>query len=242
MNKRHTGTKTAWLVSSIASALLVSRLPVLLVLLVAWIGPWAIAAGAARGLANFTLRLIAPTYAMLLLVYALIVVPPNVEPDFNVGPLGLYVAGAVHATTIAARLTAIGAASIGFGASTSPVELASSLRVMHVPAPAAAAFTASFALLSIVRRKMATIIEAQRSRAALSGGNLFRRARAYVVLLRPLTFALMLGAVDRATVWNHRGLLSAPLRRPDPLTYRDGLLLFASAAILSCAGFDRWVF
>ena len=86
---------------------------------------------------------------------------------------------------------------------------------------------------------MSTIIDAQRSRGLLRHRNPFRRVYAFIPLLRPLTFLLMMGAVDRAAVWHHRGLLVRPQIVKRSFAQRDYVALIASSLVLACSIVDR---
>jgi energy-coupling factor transporter transmembrane protein EcfT len=190
---------------------------------------------------SLTLKLIVPTLIMLLIVYGLLLRGPEHTRVFSLGGVAVSLLGLERSLVIAARLFVISATTVAFVKATPLMQLADGLRSLGIPAAIAAVVVSSCNLHASVGLRMRQIVDAQRSRGLSPRGSPLARLRMYAPVLRPLLFAMVLGAVERSALWHDRGYLRAHLSQRLRLGRHDVAALLIALLVIVGAGCLRWL-
>ncbi|MFX1562194.1 MAG: energy-coupling factor transporter transmembrane component T [Promethearchaeota archaeon] len=229
-------TKVILWIASISVGILLSsvwQLAGYLLLLLIFV---ALPVGSLRTCVSFAIKIVAPTGAMLLLVYGILIPIGQDSADSLLSMRGLCVGA-----TIAARLLVIGTATIIFIRVTPLVELGNALRAVHCPIVMTAVLVASFNMHILVVRKIHQIADAQRSRGLKPAGIIRGKLRMFLPILRPLFFGLIIGAVERSSLWINRGYLSHDCANKLKLSKTDIVVITTASAIIVFVGSIRWM-
>jgi len=192
-----------------------------------------------RPLLRFAIRIVLPTFVMLVVVYGFLV-PYESAANHQSDWMERFFLGVFVASAIGARLLVIGTATIVFVSVTPQLQIASGLRAMRVPVPVVAVFVSSFNMYGSVVRKIRQIVDAQRSRG-LSGRGLRGRVRMYIPILRPLLFSMLTSAVERASVWRTRNYLGMVGSTELEIGFYDTIVATLGALLVGGAGVARCV-
>lgn len=182
--------------------------------------------------------------AALFLFFALFLVqslfyPGRQTPLFSLGPLTIWVEGVQFATIIVLRLLAIISSTALLVLTTSPSDLVAGLEERGVSHRFGYAILLTLQIAPEMQRRVNTILDAQRTRAVETEGNLLVRARAFFPVLGPLVTSSLLGIETRALALEARGF-SQPGQRTHIKPLIDNrrqatarwLIILVSAAIL----------
>lgn len=145
------------------------------------------------------------------------------------------VAGAIGA---AVRLPAIALPGVLAAATTDPTELADALvQRLRLPERPAIGALAALRMLPLLTEEWRTLALARRARGLEAGRNPIRAARLFV----SMTFALLVRAIRTGTLlaaaMDARGFGTGPRThaRTSPMTWRDGVLLGVTPALVATA-------
>ncbi len=200
---------------------------------VCWVTPALLLTGAIRNFMRLFARLILPTIIMLFLVHA-VLLPETLQTKRSED-------GVEIATMLSLRLSAIVGITCAYATSTTPTEMMLGMRRLQLPESIVGTFMASISMVRLIRRRLHTTIEAQRARGVIFDHGIARRVWLLIPLLRPVLFSAMVMAVERANIWQNRGLLRRRTKFAS-FSRSDWILLAATLLMIIYIGERRWSF
>jgi energy-coupling factor transport system permease protein len=168
-------------------------------------------------------------------------------PILAIGPLSLKREGVIFAVQSAGRILMVVSSFLLLSLSTRPDALMISLAQRGVPKSIAYIILATIQLVPRFQSKANTILDAQQSRGLETTGNLSRRARALLPLVKPLILGSILDIEERAIALEARAF-SRPGPKTSLLVLADSaaqaaarwFLLVAAVALLAARLFIKW--
>lgn len=196
--------------------------------------------GCLRATLNVFLRLVLPTMLMLFLIYGFLV-PHSADDGLSIGYWNRTLIGLSKSTFFGARIGVVCVATIAISKTTRQMQFVVALQSVRIPPTLIAAIMSSLNMYTFTKRKIIQIIDAQKSRGLFCSGVVMGRMRAYMPILRPLVFGMILGAIERSALWRTRGYLALLDQSALSLGRLDVLFIVFALILPLCAGIVRYL-
>jgi len=134
-----------------------------------------------------------------------ILYPGNQNPLFAFGWIEVCQEGLIFSLTVLMQLAALLSASLLFVLSTHPVDLIAAIQQSGLPQSLAYLIGSPLLLLPIIRERITTIQDAQRSRGLDSEGNVIKRFFCLFPLIAPLVLSSLIQVEQRAIALELKG-------------------------------------
>jgi len=179
-----------------------------------------------------------PLLLMLFVIQSLFY-PGRETPLFSLGPVTVWVEGIQFAIQVSLRVLALVSSTALLVLTTRPTDIVAGLEDWGISHRMGYAVLLTLQIVPEMQRRVRTILDAQRTRAVETEGNLLVRARAYVPVLGPLVTSSLMSIETRALVLETRGFgLPGKRSRFRPLVDSPGqrrlriLLVVITASLL----------